>query len=366
MKRARERPLDGTRRIIHVDMDCFYAAIEGRDDPSLRGLPLGVGGSSGRGVLTTCNYEARKFGCRSAMPVYRARQLCPQIVVVPVRFEAYRRESLRIREIFARYTRRIEPLSLDEAFLDVTEVPLYAWDIAREIRESIHQLTGLTASAGVAPNKMLAKIASDWRKPDGQFAILPDQVEAFMKDLPVRKLWGVGPKTAEVLEAEQVRTCGDLQSWSPVRLAERFGAKGGAQLYRLCRGEDDRPVETSRRRKSLSNERTLTRNLSTLQDCRAVLADLITELRRDLDRLTGNRPYHKVFVKLKFSDFRVTTCEAPVEGGGAEPWERLLEEAFGRSGEAVRLIGAGVRFPDPSRLGPEQMVFPFVEPSRDR
>ncbi|NBD37216.1 MAG: DNA polymerase IV, partial [Verrucomicrobia bacterium] len=172
------------RKILHIDMDCFYAAIECRDDASLRGRPVGVGGGGQRGVLSTCNYEARKYGCRSAMPLFKALELCPQLIVKPPRFEVYRRESRRIRAIFSRYTSQIEPLSLDEAFLDVTYQRRYAWEIAREIRQSIRGETGLTASAGVAPNKMLAKIASDWRKPDGQFAVLPDEVEAFMKDLP--------------------------------------------------------------------------------------------------------------------------------------------------------------------------------------
>ncbi len=182
------------RKIIHLDMDCFYAAVEMRERPELVGRPIAVGGGSRRGVVTTCNYEARKFGVHSAMPGFLARERCPQIVFLPVRFDLYRAESAKIREILRSYTPLVEPLSLDEAYLDVTGLDRYAWDIAKEIRARIFAETRLTASAGIAPNKMLAKIASDWRKPNGQFAITPDQIDAFMRELPVRKIWGVGPR----------------------------------------------------------------------------------------------------------------------------------------------------------------------------
>ena len=165
-------------------MDCFYAAIELRERPELKGHPVAVGGGSQRGVVTTCNYEARRFGVRSAMPGFKARELCPELVFLPVRFDLYRTESAKIRKILLSYTPLVEPLSLDEAYLDVTGLDRYAWDIAKELRARIYAATSLTCSAGIAPNKMLAKIASDWRKPDGQFAVLPDEVEAFMNKLP--------------------------------------------------------------------------------------------------------------------------------------------------------------------------------------
>ncbi len=350
------------RRIIHIDMDCFYAAIECRDDPAVAGKPVGVGGSSGRGVLTTCNYEARRYGCRSAMPVFQAKQLCPSLILKPVRFEVYRRESAKIRGIFRDFTRLIEPLSLDEAFLDVTEAPGYAWDIAKEIRHRIFETTRLTASAGVSTNKMLAKIASDWRKPNGQFAILPEQVEDFMRELPVRKLWGVGPKSAAVLKSEGVETCGQLQRWSLSRMIGFFGEKGGRHLFKICRGEDDRLVESVRWRKSLSNERTLPRDVSNPEECQRILRQLLGELREDLARLPPEKRFYKIFVKLKFADFKVTTRESISDSLDTGRFSELLDQALKRSQNPVRLIGSGVRFPDPPKIGPEQLVFPFVAP----
>src|ERR1700733_7638141 len=226
------------RKIIHLDMDCFYAAVEMRERPELAGQPIAVGGGSRRGVVTTCNYEARKFGVHSAMPGFQARERCPDLVFLPVRFDLYRAESARIRAILRDYTPLVEPLSLDEAYLDVTGLNRYAWDIAREIRKRIFDETRLTGSAGIAPNKMLAKIASDWRKPNGQFAITPEQVEAFMRDLPVRKIWGVGPKSAEKFRSQGIRTCADLQQIPMAELMCRHG-KWGRELYDLARGHDE-------------------------------------------------------------------------------------------------------------------------------
>ena len=347
------------RRIIHIDMDCFYAAIECRDDPAVAHLPVGVGGSSGRGVLTTCNYEARKYGCHSAMPVFQARQKCPSLVLKPVRFDVYREEARKIRKIFSRFTRIIEPLSLDEAFLDVTASPDYAWNIAKAIRQRIFEETGLTASAGVAPNKMLAKIASDWRKPNGQFAILPEHIPDFMKTLPVRKIWGVGPKSAALLQEHGITTCGQLQEWPISRLGHLFGQKWGHSLYHLCRGEDDREVQISRPRKSLSNERTLSRNAETLAELEALLPTLLAELENDLQGKDHPHPIRKIFLKLKFADFQTTTKEAPAEKLQPEQFRHLLREAFGRSAQPVRLIGVGVRFPETTEIPSRQLVFPF-------
>src|SRR5277367_941691 len=226
------------RKIIHLDMDCFYAAVEMRERPDLAGQPVAVGGGSRRGVVTTCNYEARKFGVHSAMPGFQAREKCPQLVFLPVRFDLYRAASEKIRAILRSVTPLVEPLSLDEAYLDVTGMDRYAWDIAKEIRHRIFDETHLTASAGIAPNKMLAKIASDWRKPNGQFAITPDQVDAFVRDLPVRKIWGVGPKSAEKFERQGVRTCADLQQIPMAELMRRHG-KWGRELFDLARGHDE-------------------------------------------------------------------------------------------------------------------------------
>jgi len=278
------------------------------------------------------------------MPTFLALRKCPQLIVVPTRFDAYRRESQRIREIFAEFTEVIEPLSLDEAYLDVSHLAFDPAAVAFEIRERVHEKTGLTASAGIAGNKLLAKIASDMNKPNGQCVVTPDRVGAFMAALPVRKLWGVGGVSAEKLEARGVRTCGDLQGLSKVELHGLFG-RFGLELYELCRGVDERAVEAHRLRKSLSTEQTFSQNLTTLAECERALAILHGELIRDLARAADPRAIRKVFVKLKFSNFTRTTAEC-VAGEAALPvLNGLLEQGFRRGGGlAVRLLGAGVRF----------------------
>ena len=333
------------RKIIHLDMDCFYAAVEMRERPELAGRPVAVGGGSRRGVVTTCNYEARKFGVHSAMPGFQARARCPDLVFLPVRFDLYRAESAKIRRILLSYTPLVEPLSLDEAYLDVTGLDRYAWDVAKEIRRRILDETGLTASAGIAPNKMLAKIASDWRKPNGQFAITPDQVELFMRDLPVRKIWGIGPKSAGKFERQGIRTCGDLQKIELPELLRRHG-KWGAELYQLCRGMDERIVEPNRIRKSLSNECTFPDNLRTLDECRRELGKLVAELDRELRLKAADRQVHKAFVKLKFADFTRTTRECVSTHPTPAVFQELLAEAYTRSPQPIRLLGSGVRFVD--------------------
>ena len=333
------------RKIIHLDMDCFYAAVEMRERPELAGQPLAVGGGSRRGVVTTCNYEARKFGVHSAMPGFQARQRCPNLVFLPVRFDLYRAESARIRQILLSYTPLVEPLSLDEAYLDVTGLDRYAWDIAKEIRQRIFEETRLTGSAGIASNKMLAKIASDWRKPNGQFAITPAQIETFIRDLPVRKIWGIGPKSTEKFEKQGIRTCGDLQKIPLSELMRRHG-KWGNELYQLCRGQDDRPVEPNRIRKSLSNECTFPDNLTTLEECRRELDKLVAELDQELRAKAADRPIHKAFVKVKFADFTRTTRECISPNPTRETFRALLAEACKRSPQPIRLLGSGVRFED--------------------
>ncbi|MBV9732156.1 MAG: DNA polymerase IV, partial [Verrucomicrobia bacterium] len=219
------------RKIVHLDMDCFYAAIEVRDHPELAGKPVAVGGARDRrGVLTTCNYEAREFGVRSAMPTFQALQKCPHLIVMPTRFDVYRRESAKIRDILMKFSSVIEPLSLDEAFLDLSDHSGETSATVTVIRQLIWQNTQLTASAGIAPNKMLAKIASDWKKPNGQFEIRPEDISEFMLELPVRRLWGIGPKSAQRLAELGVNTCGDLQRYSRVELIEQFG-KFGLELF---------------------------------------------------------------------------------------------------------------------------------------
>ncbi|MEI6351792.1 MAG: DNA polymerase IV [Verrucomicrobiota bacterium] len=348
------------RKIIHLDMDCFYAAIEIRERPELAQRAVAVGGSRDRrGVLTTCNYEARKFGVRSAMPTFLALQRCPDLVVLPVRFEFYRQESGRIREILSRWTSLIEPLSLDEAYLDVSHREESGAAIAADIRRTIFAETGLTASAGIAPNKFLAKVASDWNKPNGQFEITASDIPQFMEHLPVRKVWGVGAVSAERMGRMGIRTCGDLQKLTRVELHRLFG-KWGLELFDLCRGIDSRPVVADRERKSLSTERTFLHNLGTLAECESKLEELYADLMADLARAEKDheRRVRKLFLKLKFADFTRTTAERI----GAEPrlkdYQELLAEAFQRRDQTIRLMGIGVRF-EPAQEEDAQLVLPI-------
>lgn len=245
------------RKIIHLDCDCFYAAVEMRDDTTLRGVPLAVGGADGRGVVTTCNYRARAFGVRSAMPGAEARRLCPELVTVPVDMARYRAVSKQVMAIFRELTETIEPLSLDEAYLDVTGLEAHkgsATLMAQYLRERVRREVGITVSAGVAPNKFLAKIASDWEKPDGLFVIRPEDVAPFVEVLAVEKLFGVGKVTAGRLHNMGIATCGDLREWSQEGLVQAFGRQG-LRFYAMARGEDNRPVVVTRNVKSVSVER---------------------------------------------------------------------------------------------------------------
>ena len=338
------REKSNARAIIHLDMDCFYAQIEVRDRPELRGKPVGVGGSRDRrGVLTTCNYEARKFGVRSAMPTFMALQRCPKLIVLPTRFDVYRREAAVIRGILQRFTPLVEPLSLDEAYLDVSAHPGAPGPLAQVIRDMIFQKTNLTSSAGIGPNKLIAKIASEVKKPNGQFEVTAEEVPDFMRELPVRKLWGIGEVTERKLEQLNVKTCGDLQRFSRVELQELFG-KFGSELYDLSRGIDDRPVEPDRERKSLSNEETFATDLKSLGECQTKLGELFGELMAELAQKEPVRTVAKIFVKLKFADFTRTTIERAGFPPTLENFRTLLVEAFGRTGKNVRLMGIGVRF----------------------
>ena len=332
------------RAIIHLDMDCFYAAVEVRDRPSLRGKPVGVGGARDRrGVLTTCNYEARKFGVRSAMPTFMALQRCPNLIVLPTRFDVYRREAAVIRGILHRFTSIIEPLSLDEAYLDVTAHPGAPGPLAEVIRRNIFQITKLTSSAGIGPNKLIAKIASEVNKPNGQFEVKREDVPQFMQDLPVRKIWGIGEKSERKLQELGVKTCGELQRFSRSELLDLFG-KFGLELHDLCRGIDERPVQPDRPRKSLSTEETFAIDLTTVEQCEEKLEELFQDLMADLAQKESTREITKIFVKLKFNDFTRTTAERAGLSPRLQDFRCLLDQAFGRTGKPVRLIGIGVRF----------------------
>jgi DNA polymerase IV len=345
--------LDSVRKIIHIDMDCFYAAIEERDHPALRGKPVGVGGSSRRGVLTTANYEARKFGCRSAMPVFMALEKCPELLIVPARFDVYSRDSQKIREIFSRFTPLVEPLSLDEAFLDVSHDPEPGTILASRIRQLIHEETGLTASAGIGPNKLIAKIASDWNKPDGQFTVSPSRAADFMKDLPLKKIPGVGGKMADKLTALGVETCGQYRAVDKFEWVRRIGGYG-AELWERCWGRDDRPVTPDSPRKSLSIENTFPENLGDVASLEREMNAMLDELEEDLTTRHSDRQVRGLVVKLKFSDFRRTTAERAHPEIDRQIFKALLVEADSRSeGKPARLLGVGVRFHDIAEV--EQM-----------
>lgn len=337
------------RKIIHVDCDCFYAAVEMRDDPSLREVPLAVGGAGGRGVVTTCNYKARAFGVRSAMPGSEARRLCPGLVTVPTDMARYQAASKQVMAILRELTDLVEPLSLDEAFLDVSEITDHkgsATLMARYLRERIRKEVGITVSAGVAPNKFLAKIASDWQKPDGLFVIRPEDVDRFVRALPVEKLFGVGQVTAAKLHALGVETCGDIQAVGPQVLVDRFG-KQGYRLHEMAYGRDERPVVVSRIAKSVSVERTFSQDLPDRAACESVLAALVADLNRRLAHKARQKPIHKLFVKVRYSDFSTHTLER-VREQVSEPAETdylpLFQELVGDKDRPVRLLGLGVRF----------------------
>ena len=327
-------------------MDCFYAAIEEREMPSLRGKPVAVGGGSPRGVICAANYEARKFGVHSAMPGFKAKQRCPQLVMLPVRFDLYQSESARIRAIFGRFTELIEPLSLDEAYLDVSHWQSRGTAIAGEIRAQIEEETGLTASAGIAPNKMLAKIASDWEKPNGQFEIRPEDIDEFMHELPVAKLWGVGKRMQEKLDRLKIATCGDLQKRDKIELSRRFG-KWGLELFELSRGRDDREVKPHRSRKSISKEHTFAEDVAHIETLIPLLRQLQEKIQESLDGRYRNRNVRSLVVKLKFSDFTRTTAERALAKLDESVFTSLLVNAWARgAGKPVRLFGIGVRLAD--------------------
>jgi DNA polymerase IV len=297
----------GPRKIIHIDMDAFYASVEQRDNPELRGKPVAVGGAQARGVVAAASYEARKFGVHSAMPSVTAKRKCPDLVFVAPRFDAYKAISLQIRQIFADYTPIIEPLSLDEAYLDVTENLkriASATIIAEEIRGRIRAETELTASAGVSYNKFLAKLASDYRKPDGLFVITPAMGPEFVQTLPVRKFHGVGPASAAKMARLGIATGLDLKGQTLAMLQQHFG-KAGSYYYWAARGVDERPVRADRMRKSVGAENTFAADLFTYEAARDELREIVDKVWRYCEN-SGVRG-RTVTLKVKFSNFRQIT-----------------------------------------------------------
>ena len=334
----------GSRKIIHIDMDAFYASVEQRDNPELRGKPVAVGGSRERGVVAAASYEARKFGVYSAMPSVIAKRKCPDLIFVNPRFDVYKTVSLQIREVFAEYTPIIEPLSLDEAYLDVTQNLkgiVSATKIAEEIRAQIRTETELTASAGVSYNKFLAKLASDHRKPDGLFVITPAMGPEFVETLPVRKFHGIGPATARKMEGLGIRTGLDLRAQTLGFLQQHFG-KAGSYYYWAARGIDERPVRTDRIRKSVGAENTFPADLFTHEAARDALREIVEKVWRYCERF-GIRG-RTVTLKVKFANFQQITRSRPGQTQIATLSEleqlgyALLEPLFPVT-KGVRLLG---------------------------
>lgn len=340
------------RKIIHIDMDCFFAAIEMRDNPSLRDIPMAVGGSADRrGVISTANYPARRFGVRSAMSTAMALKLCPQLKVIPGRMASYKEVSQHIRQIFSRYTELIEPLSLDEAYLDVTDCQHChgsATLIAQQIRQVIFDELQLTASAGVAPVRFLAKIASDINKPNGQYVISPEQVEVFVKSLPLRKISGVGKVTSKRISDMGLETCADVQNYDKVALIKKLG-KFGLALWERSHGIDERQISPDRLRKSVGVEKTLAQDIHEWRDCVELIEKLYSELEKRLGKVKPDLRIARQGIKLKFDDFQLTTQEhlhplldkSDLIQVAKQAWEMR------REGRGVRLVGLHVTLQNP-------------------
>jgi DNA polymerase-4 len=336
---------EALRAILHVDMDAFFASVAQLDDPSLRGKPVLVGGTGNRGVVAAASYEARPFGCRSAMPMAVARRLCPHAIVVKGHFARYRELSDQIHAVFERYTPLIQPISIDEAFLDVTtSVPLFGEPvkIAREIKHAIKTETGLNASVGVAPNKFLAKLASDLEKPDGLTVIRAQDVERILSPLPVERSWGIGPKTADKLHSLGLRTIGDIRK-TPLEALQRRVGEEAERYRRLAFGLDDRPVVPDRDAKSVGQEQTFGENLVSPD---AVRDELLEECEQVARRLRKHGLFARtVTVKIRFGDFQTITrrctlndatdATTPLWEAAREQFDRWAKESF----QPVRLIG---------------------------
>ena len=334
------------RKILHIDMDAFFASVEQRDNPELRGKPVAVGGSKARGVVAAASYEAREYGVHSAMPSSIAARKCPDLIFVRSRFDVYRSVSQQIREIFFDYTDLVEPLSLDEAFLDVTENKHgieRATEIAKEIRRRILEETGLTASAGISTNKFLAKVATDMNKPDGQTLIHPTQIDDFTANLEVKKFFGIGKVTAEKLHGMGIHRGADLRKYTLPELVRMFG-KSGRYYYNICRGIDERPVKPDRIRKSVGAERTYNEDLAELQEQKDALRQIAEEVSRRMKK--GNHRGKTITVKLRYSDFTTHTRSRSIDRFTDKENEiytiaEELLEAHPRE-QAFRLLGISV------------------------
>ena len=342
------------KKIIHVDMDSFYASVELLDYPQYIEKPIAVGGNYTRGVLTTCNYVARQFGVKSAMSNKKALQLCPELIILPVRMELYKEVSAKIFKVYERYTDLIETISLDEAYLDVSNCQLFGGSatlIAEDIRKSVFEETKLTASAGIAPNKFLAKICSELHKPNGQYVLTPAQIPEFMPSLSVSKIWGIGKKSTQILAKAGIYTCGDVQKWTKFDLENQFG-KMGRSLHGYARGVDNSIVTPHRERKSISVERTFEVDVARNQIKKKLLLDLYGALLVRLakfhqkEKLKGNKKplIGSLVVKVKFANFEQTTREQKWHEVDSQIFINLMSEALTRKEEGVRLLGLGIKF----------------------
>lgn len=366
--------MSAARTILHVDLDAFYASVEQRDNPELRGKPVLVGGRSGRGVVLAASYEARPFGCRSAIPMAKAIRLCPQAIIARPRFEAYRKASEQVFAVFERFTPEIEPLSIDEAFLDVTaSLRLFGngESIAQQIRAAVKAETNLTCSVGVAPNKYLAKLASDHRKPDGLFVVRDAEMQDFLDALPVGRVWGVGPKAEHALSLLNVRSGRDLRELSEAKLIQEFGA-WGEKLFRLARGLDDRPVVSDRQAKGIGHEETFHTDIGDIDVLTRVLVGQVDHVCRRLRR--AGLVARTITLKLRQADFSTFSRGHSI----AEPTDRtdlwipvarqLFDQwcASTRQGEGVaplRLVG--VRLSQLAPAGEAQLGL-FSDPQKAR
>lgn len=353
-------------KIIHIDMDCFYAAVEMRDDPKLRGIPLGIGGpSKTKGVLCTSNYEARKFGVKAALPTFKAFQLCPHLTLVAPNFYKYEEVSTQIREIFYKYTDLVEPLSLDEAYLDVTHSKHFGGSatlIAKAIQEEIFKVTGLTASAGVSFNKMLAKIASDWKKPSGLFTITPKQRLDFIKDLPLRKIPGIGKVSSERMERMGLVKCQDVLDRDLFDLIPILGKRSALDLYEACQGISNSKVTTRSKRKSFGIERTFYESISQIDDIREEYKVLVKKYNK---RFLNIDPFHTddqeishISVKIRFADFTTFTKDVAIDYRESDELLKhkkltikstnillkIFEDMHESHKKEIRLIGIGIKF----------------------
>ena len=349
------------RKIIHIDMDSFFASIEIRDNPNLKNKPVAVGGKANeRGVLTTCNYLARKYGLHSAMPSKKAVQLCKDLIILPVNIMKYRKESEEIFKIFKCYSSKIEPVSIDEAFIDVSESRYCQGDpekMARQIRSCIKSDFGITASAGISSNKLIAKICSDWKKPDGQFSICDDEIQSFIKIVSLKSIPGIGKVNFKKCENLNMRSCSDMQKIPKNELVRIFGSYGYT-LYNLVRGIDNREIETNRIRKSVSVEDTFLHDLNDTNSCKEQISILFTKLiARCQSSSINTNEVREIFLKIKFNDFETITRQKKCLSIKLSEFDNLFDSIIVRIVKPIRLLGIGFRLSDKKEDSSQYDIF---------